>query len=111
MVEEGESWSFGQWAQGPKGIFQFYRELLQTSDLRVISTYLDYLSAKRVKGHWPCPCKSGRRLRDCHFKQVQNLRHKIARTDAKNSLAMLKAAGTSAIELTETMPPTPALSG
>jgi hypothetical protein len=109
MVEEGEPWPFGQWAHGPKGIFQFYRELLQTSNLRVISTYLDYLSAKRVKGHWPCPCKSGRRLRDCHFKQVQNLRDKIARKDAENSLAILKTAGTSAIELTEARPRTPTL--
>jgi hypothetical protein len=40
MVEEGEPWPFGQWAHGPKGIFQFYRELLNTSDFQVIVGYL-----------------------------------------------------------------------
>ena len=41
MVEEGRPWPFGQSAHGAKGIFQFYLELLETSDLRVMTTYLD----------------------------------------------------------------------
>jgi len=104
MVEEGAPWPFGQWAHGAKGVFQFYRELLKTSDLRVITTYLDYLTAKRVKGHWPCPCGSGAKVRDCHFGQIQDLREKISRKDAEKSLATLKAAGSSAIEMTEAKP-------
>lgn len=108
MVEEGEPWPFGQWAHGAKGVFQFYREVLQISDLRVITTYLDYLSAKKLKGHWPCPCKNGRKLRDCHFDQVKGLRDKIARKDAQNSLAILKAAGSAAIEMSEAKPAVPA---
>ena len=101
MVEEGQDWPFGQWAHGAKGIFQFYRELLQTSDLRVMTTYLDYLAAKKVKGHWPCPCRNSKKLRDCHFDQVKDLRGKISRKDAERSLAILRAAGESAIEMTE----------
>jgi hypothetical protein len=104
MVEEGEPWPFGQWAHGAKGVFQFYREILKTSDLRAITTYLDYLAAKRVKGHWPCPCRNGQKLRDCHFGQVKDLRGKISRKDAENSLKLLKAAGTSAIEMAEAKP-------
>jgi hypothetical protein len=46
MVEEGEPWPFGQWAHGPQGVFQYYRELLKTSDLRVITTYLDYVESR-----------------------------------------------------------------
>jgi hypothetical protein len=107
MVEEGEPWPFGQWAHGAQGIFQYYRELLKTSDLRVMSTYLDYLAAKRVKGHWPCPCGSGSRVRDCHFGQIKDLRDKISRKDAQNSLTALKAAGSSAIEMTEAKPREP----
>src|SRR5690349_17107089 len=101
MVEEGLPWPFGQWAHGPKGVFQFYRELLKTSDLRTITTYLDYLAAKKVKGHWPCPCGRGRKVRDCHLGQIQDLREKISRKDAEKSLATLKAAGPLAIEMTE----------
>ena len=104
MIEEGEPWPYGQWAHGAKGVFQYYRELLETSDLRVITTYLDYLASKKVKGHWDCPCKSGKKLRDCHFGQIKDLRDKISRKDAEKSLKMLKAAGTSAIEMTEAKP-------
>lgn len=104
MVEEGEPWPFGQWAHGAQGIFQFYRELLKTSDLHVITTYLDYLAAKKVKGHWPCPCRNGSKLRDCHLSQIQDLREKIARKDAATSLTTLKAAGSSAFETTEAKP-------
>lgn len=107
MVEEGEPWPFGQWAHGPKGIFQYYRELLKTSDLYVITRFLDCLSAKKVKGHWPCPCRSNKKLRDCHFGHVKDLRNKISRKDAQNSLATLKAAGASAIEMTEAGPVPP----
>jgi hypothetical protein len=104
MVEEGQPWPFGQWAHGAKGVFQFYRELLKTSHLRVITTYLDYLAAKKVKGHWPCPCRNGKQLRDCHFGQIRDLRAKISRKDAEKSLATLKAAGESAIEIGEARP-------
>jgi hypothetical protein len=97
----------GKWAHGAKGIFQFYRELLNAPDLRVITTYLDYLTAKKVKGHWPCPCGSGMKLRDCHFSRIQDLREKISRKDAERSLATLKAAGASAIEMTEAKSPIP----
>jgi len=101
MVEEGQPWPFGQWAHGARGVFQFYRELLATSDLRVMTTYLDYLAAKKVKGHWPCPCGHGRKLRDCHFDQVKDLRAKISRKDAERSRNILRKAGTSAIEVTD----------
>jgi len=107
MVEEGEPWPFGQWAHGAKGVFQYYGELLNTTDLRVITTYLDYLAAKKVKGHWACPCRSGKKLRDCHFDEVKDLREKISRKDAEKSFTALKAAGTSAIDVTEANPPAP----
>jgi len=101
IVGEGQPWPFGQWAHGAKGVFQFYREVLKTSDLRVMTTYLEYLAAKKVKGHWPCPCRNGKKLRDCHFDQIKDLREKISRADAERSLNILKKAGTSAIEVAE----------
>jgi hypothetical protein len=101
MVGEGQPWPFGQWAHGARGVFQFYRELLHTSDLGVMTTYLDYLAAKKVKGHWPCPCGNGKKLRECHFQQVKDLREKIPRKVAERSWAILKHAGESAIEMTK----------
>ncbi len=90
-VEEGQPWPFGEWAHGAKGVFQFYSELLKTSDLRVMITYLDYLAGKKVKDHWPCPCRNGKKLRDCHLDQVKELRKKISRKDAERFLNKLKA--------------------
>jgi hypothetical protein len=51
MVEEEEPWPFGQLAHGAKGIFQFYRELLKTSDLWVMNNLSRLPGGK--KGEWP----------------------------------------------------------
>jgi hypothetical protein len=72
-----------------------------------MTTYLDYLAAKKVKGHWPCPCRSGKKLRDCHSYQIKELRNNISRKDAERSFATPKAAGASAIGMTEAKPPAP----
>ena len=86
LVEQGDPWPLGQWAHGVEGIRNYYAELLGTQDVSVICAYLESLSAKRIKGHWPCPCGSGKRLRDCHGETVSNLRQKIAPETAGNSL-------------------------
>ena len=104
IVEEGEPWPFGQWEHGARGVFQFYRELLNTSNLRVMMNYLVIVSKESLKGHWPCPCENGRKLRDCHIEEVKHLRGNISRKDARTSLAMLKAAGPCAVEMTEAKP-------
>jgi hypothetical protein len=98
LVELGEAWPFGQWAHGAKGIFEYYCELLKTADLRVITTFLDYMVGKKIKGYWPCPCNNGKRLRDCHFRFVMDLRERISRKDALKSLEARKEAGNSVAE-------------
>jgi hypothetical protein len=50
LVEVGQPRPFGQWAHGAKGVFQFYRELLKTADLRLMITFLEYITAKKPKG-------------------------------------------------------------
>ena len=93
LVERGDPWPFGQWSHGAIGIVEFYSEMLGTKDIRMIARYLDYLASKEIKGHWPCPCHTGRRLRDCHMKLLLDLRSKIARKDATNSLNMINNSG------------------
>lgn len=60
-----------------------------------------------MNGHWVCPCRSGKKLRDLHFDQIKDLREKISRKDAEKSLTTLKAAGASAVEMAEAKPPAP----
>ena len=104
LVEAGQPWPWGQWAHGAKGVFQFYREILKTSDLRTMIRFLEYITAKKPKGHWPCACGNGKLLRQCHFVLVSSLREKISRKDALRSLQALKTAGVSAVEMTEAKP-------
>jgi hypothetical protein len=90
LVGLGDPWPFGQWGHGTDGIRQYYAELVGTDDIRVISQYLDYLSKKKIKGHWPCPCRGGKRLRECHGALVQDLTTKIPRRIAAESLGKLR---------------------
>lgn len=81
---------FGEWDHGEKGRLQYYEELLGTSNSRVILKFLRYLSAKRLKAHWPCYCGSGKKLRECHANKVLELQEKITRRQARESEAKLR---------------------
>ncbi|WP_167434446.1 SEC-C metal-binding domain-containing protein [Mesorhizobium helmanticense] len=37
-------------------------------------SFLLALGQGKVKGHWPCPCGSGKNLRNCHDDRVRQLR-------------------------------------
>ncbi len=90
LVELGDPWPMEQLGHGTEGIRTSYRELLGTEDDDVIRGYLACLAAKQVKGHWSCPCGSGKRLRDCHLVRVLELRKKISTADASTSLRYLR---------------------
>ena len=79
LVERGDAWPFGHWKHGTDGIREYYAKLLGTDDVRGIKKYLEYLSKKKIKGHWPCACNSGKRLRDCHGDAVRGLSRKMPR--------------------------------
>lgn len=84
-------WPFGQRRHGAAGIMEYYGELLGTGDVTVIIAYLECLSRPTLKGHWPCPCKSGKRLRDCHRDQVDILRARTPSEVADKSLTMVRS--------------------
>jgi hypothetical protein len=86
LVRLGESWPFGQWDHGAKGIREYYSELLKTDDVRVIIGFLEMLTRKKIKGHWPCPCRRGTRVRECHREFINDLATKIPRSVVVNSL-------------------------
>jgi len=84
-VRFGQPWPFGEHEHGIMGILDYYAELLGTKNLRIILGYLDYLSKDEIKGHWSCPCGSGKRLRNCHFESLIDLRLKIPPQTARQS--------------------------
>jgi hypothetical protein len=85
LVRRGQPWPFGQWGHGAQGVYEYYTDLLGTDDLDVILKYLEWLAKERIKGHWSCPCGSGKRVRNCHFSKLQDLRAKIPRSVAMRS--------------------------
>lgn len=91
LVELGEPWPFGQWGHGDEGILQYYGDLLSSDNMKAIMGFLAYLAGEKVKGHWQCPCQSGKRLRNCHMEKVKELREKIPRKYVQVSLQRLYA--------------------
>lgn len=66
-------WLFGEWPHGQDAIYDYYAPILKTQDKAVISRYLKVILRKKIKGHWLCPCGSGKLLRQCHFDEVSKL--------------------------------------
>ena len=85
IVASGKTWPFGQWDHGKKGLLQAYGELVGVTEERQVRAYLDYVASKKVKGHWPCPCGSMKRVRDCHAKLIAELRERIPRRSAASA--------------------------
>lgn len=74
LVERGEPWPHGDRSHGVDGVLEFYGDLLGTSDPMAIARFLLALVKEKVRGHWPCPCGSGKIIRNCHKEAVQALR-------------------------------------
>lgn len=90
IFESTGKWQFGQWDHGKDGLLEAYTELLGVSGEVQIKAYLDYLARKNPpKGHWTCPCGSTKRLRDCHGRQVTELRDRISHRIAASALKRL----------------------
>jgi len=85
LVRLGQPWPFGAWAHGSRGRLEYYIELIGICDSEAILRFLNFLSKPQIKGHWDCPCGSGKRLRNCHFDKLLDLRNKIEQELAKKS--------------------------
>jgi hypothetical protein len=91
LKEAGEDWPFGERHHGKSGIIEYYEEVVGTNNQVVIKKYLEVLSSKNLKGHWKCPCLSGKKIRDCHQSQLEDLRQKIDRSAAEKSLSYFQS--------------------
>jgi len=89
LVASGEDWPFGEWAHGSDGVWQFYQELLDTTDKDELRRYLEALSKPMYRGHLPCPCGSAKKLRKCHGERVQAIRMQVPANAARQALLSL----------------------
>lgn len=89
LVEHGDPWPFGEWGHERSGVFQYYSELFATDDSKVVITLLDSAYRANLKGHLPCPCKSGKNFRRCHSPRVREIQEKVPRAVLERSLYLL----------------------
>lgn len=89
LVESGCQWPFGERTHGVPGLFEAYGEMVGASDSKTILRYLDCLSNENLKGHWDCPCGSGKRLRNCHWDDLKTLHEKVPPLVARGALERL----------------------
>jgi hypothetical protein len=83
-------WLFGDRAHFGLGVYHFYAEVFKTEDWRTLHEFLDYIR-RGAKGHWKCPCGSGRRLRDCHKSAFSKIRDSVsAELAAKRQSELVK---------------------
>ena len=90
LVETGQPWPFGERSHGRKGVVETYGEWFGTQDESMVIRYLECLSREGLKGHWDCPCGSGKRIRQCHFEKIRALRPRIPVWLAHQALERLK---------------------
>ena len=84
---------WGERSHFSQGILEFYAELFGVPNDSCIVRFMQLLARKnRPKGHEPCPCNSGTRLRNCHshrqalYEIRERLPHHIAEQDLKAHL-------------------------
>lgn len=75
---------YGEYAHGIDGIIQHYKELFEVSSNESVVCFLELLSKKSYRGHYWCPCGSGKRVRNCHADIIKNLMNDFSEYDFKS---------------------------
>jgi hypothetical protein len=76
---------YGEFSHGPEGVKEFFNDYLNLYSLKRILKLLAYSNAKKsIKGNNECPCGSGKKIRNCHQKQLNELNTIDIKNDFKN---------------------------
>lgn len=81
---------WGERSHDGPGILEFYAELLNRPVDSSMKGFMQLLARKnRPKGHEPCPCNSGKKLRNCHRDLIHDAREQVAWQDVAYDMAVL----------------------
>ncbi|TPI12217.1 SEC-C domain-containing protein [Mesorhizobium sp. B4-1-3] len=88
--EKTGKWPFGERPHGLKGLEEAYADALGIANKRESLLYhLRLLSQDWPKGHWPCPCGSGKALRRCHHQDLMAMHRRVPPDIARRMLLRL----------------------
>lgn len=90
LAEGGMGRPMGERPHFGAGLWEAYGEMVGSKDHATIQGYLECLAGERLRGHWVCPCGSGKKLRNCHMPYLFQLRKQIEPYVAESALTRLK---------------------
>jgi len=62
---------FGDRTHGVQGILESYMDIFEVNSIHSAYYLMSYIAKSSYRGHLPCPCGSGRRIRDCHGDKIE----------------------------------------
>ena len=62
---------FGERAHGNKGILQSFENVFKEDNLAKVEDILRFINSGHYRGHLPCPCGSGKKMRVCHGNSIK----------------------------------------
>jgi len=72
-------WPFGERAHDETAFVESFAEILNVPPIKeTVLSYVCILCGDWPKGHSNCPCRSGKRLRDCHHEELMELHKRIS---------------------------------
>lgn len=90
--EKTGKWPFGERSHGEKGLVEAFADVLKIQNKKQnVIYYLRLLSQEWPKGHWLCPCGSGKRLRYCHRDDLMLLHRRVPAHLARRMLKRLNS--------------------
>ena len=90
--EKTGKWPFGERPHGTKGLEEAYADALGIPNKQKNLRYhLRLLSQDWPKGHWLCPCGSGKPLRYCHLDDIMAMHEKVPPPIARRMLRRLRS--------------------
>lgn len=91
LFEKTGRWPFGERPHGIDGLIEAYAESLGIeSDPDILFYHLRLLAKRWPKGHWLCPCRSGKIVRTCHKAEMAALHDRIPSHLAARMLQRMK---------------------
>ena len=88
----GRPWPYGEWAHGAPALVEFYGKAIGTDEPNRVVELVEMLTKDGVKGHWDCPCGSGKEIRRCHIATLRDLHGKLPKDMIGWSLQVLGGA-------------------
>ena len=90
--EKTGKWPFGERPHGTKGLEEAYADALGIPNKQKNLRYHPrLLSQDWPKGHWLCPCGSGKPLRYCHLDDIMAMHEKVPPPIARRMLRRLRS--------------------